>query len=198
MTWEEILKVTAPALVWAVACINVVVLPFFHKREALYKDYESSGALDAALSAIESGRLVDALAGMFDGLIAKQEDKRRKIDIRDLLQSTDFLPDFGRAEAAYSKMSEIRRTYQALKSAANVWRWGALHTLITVLAPLACIDYAQMGAWGWVKTGNLLTVLGCAWVVTIVLVVIGFFRFNSLMNRFLDQLASAKENSVGS
>ncbi len=198
MTWEEILKVTTPALVWVVACINVVVLPFFNKREALYKDYEGSGAIDAALSAIESGRLVNALAGMFDGLIEKQEDKRRKIEIRDLLQSTDFLPDFGRAEAAYREINEIQRTFQALKSAANVWRWGALHTLITVLAPLACLDYAQMGAWSWVKTGNLLTVLACAWLVTIALVVRGFFRFHSLMNRFLEQLASAKEDGVGS
>jgi hypothetical protein len=198
MTWEEILKITAPALVWAVACINVVVLPFFNKREALYKDYEGSGALDAALSAIESGRLVDALAGMFNGLIEKQKDKRRRIEIRDLLQSTDFLPDFGRAEAAYQQMSEIQRTYQALKSAANVWRWGALHTLITVLAPLTCLDYTQMGAWGWVKTGNLLTVLGCAWLVTIVLVARGFFRFHSLMSRFLEQLNSAKGGGSGS
>jgi hypothetical protein len=197
MTWEEILKVTAPALVWAVACVNVVVLPFFNKREALYRDYEVSGDLDAALSAIESGRLVDALGGMFDDLVEKQEDRRRKVNIRHLLQSKGFLPGFKLAEEAYQQMEEIRQTYQALKSAANVWRCGVLHTLITILVPLTCLDFAQMGAWGWIETGNLLTVLGCAWLVTIALVVRGFFRFHSLMSRFLEHLASAKEASVG-
>lgn len=198
MTLEETLKVTAPALGWAIACINVVVLPFFNKREALYKDYEGSGELEGALSAIESGRLINALGGMFDGLLEQQDDKRRKVNIRHLLQSKGFLPDFKQAEDAYQQMENIRRTYQALKGAANVWRWGALHALITLLVPVACLDYGKMGAWGWVRTEILLTALGCGWTLTVVLVARGFIRFHSRMSSFLEQLALAKEGDSGS
>ena len=83
MEVDEALKVAGLALPWSFACINVAVVPYFKKRELLYKDYESSGAMAAAQSAIESKRLVDALAGMFEGILEKQEDKRRKVEIRD-------------------------------------------------------------------------------------------------------------------
>jgi hypothetical protein len=197
VTVEEAIKVAAPALTWAVAWLNLVVLPFFRKREALYKDYHNSGAIAAALSAIESRRLVEALAGMFEGVLDKQEDKRKKVNIRDLLQSTDFLPDFRRAEEAYRDIGDIERTYKSLKDTADLWRWGAAHALASALVPAACLDFDKLGAWSWVTTENLLRVLALVWGLTLIMVVRRLLQFHSLMRDFLKQLETAKGTAGG-
>lgn len=198
MTADDVVKIVAPVIAWAVACINVVVLPFTKRRETLDKDYRSSGRIAAALSAIESERLVEALGGIFEDVLDKKEDKRRRADIRELLQSADFLPDFKKAESAYRDMGEIETTYRELQTASDLWKPGALHCLLTVLIPVACLDLGKSVGWEWMTPGRLLTVVGIAWALTLLLVVRRWLQYHSLMVRFLAQLEAATDGGDGS
>lgn len=191
MTDIDVWEIVGIAIAWAVAWINVTVIPFYRKREALFKDYDHSGALSVALSAIESQRLVEALAGMFDEVLNKQEDRRRKVDIRELLQSTEFLPSFEKAEEAYRDMGAIERTYAALKEASAFWKWGVVHVLVTLLVPVACINFSETNAWDWIRTENMLPWLLLIWILTAGHVARRFLQFQSLMVRFLELLEQA-------
>ena len=179
-------------LAWATLWVNVAVLPFYKKRESLYKDYESSGEIDAALSAVESKKLIPALARMFDGIMDRREDKRRAYNFADLLQLVDFLPDFRGAEEAYREMSELKFSYEKLKKCSDLWRWALAHAILSALIPISQLDLSKVIDWQWIVAQYIVPVLAVLWLVTLCVMVWYLIRFKSLMNGFLEKLASTK------
>src|SRR5260370_3428864 len=106
----------AGAVAWGAIWVNLVVLYFFGKGEKLHQDYKEKGSLDAGLAAIESRRLIPALARIFHRARDAQEDQRKKIDMTALLQDEnfDFGPDREELEAAMQQKRTLLDCYKLL------------------------------------------------------------------------------------
>ena len=138
MTGIELAALVA-AIAWATICLQFVVIPFSRKAEKLHHDYLAGGVLDAALSFIETQRLIPALASLFERALAAQGDKRRKIRMAELLGEVDFLPDLEIAQQAMAQKALLEELLVVLQQKARrLWKWGLCHVL---LAPLF--------AWAW-------------------------------------------------
>jgi len=48
----------AAAVAWDALWLQFVVIPFYRKNEQMYKDYIGNGVIDAAVSFIESQKLI--------------------------------------------------------------------------------------------------------------------------------------------
>lgn len=125
------------AIGWAALWVNVVVIPFFFKAEKLQKDYLDSGAIGVAVSYIESNKLIPVLAGMFKRARESQDDQRKRIDMEELLQAVDFLPDLEQVESALREKKAIEDTFDTLQRAADrLWKLGISHVVAVVLVPV--------------------------------------------------------------
>ena len=197
MKTSEIITITSVAIAWNALWLQFAVLPLFWKREKLYKEYESGGELDAALGSIESNKIVPALAEMFDRLLETRKDKRKTIDIEELLQSVDFLPDFRRAGETYRELVDLEDSYSRYVKSTDQWRWGLAHAVVTLFLAAAFPDYASMGAWSWLRPPVLLPLAAVPWAFTLFLLIRGMWSVNTRMRDFLSRLERAKGRDDG-
>lgn len=171
------------AATWSALWMQFIVLPFFNKGEAIHKDYWQGGEINAAKAAIETTRLLPALAQMFQLAIDARSDKRKKPDgdIEELLQSVEFRPFLERAQAAMSAIDQITDLYHQLRqSSTRLWRWGLGHALLTPALPFIYIfampiDYRMK----W-----LLILVAGVWLVTLFMCIKGAVAIHSKMGCF--------------
>ena len=191
MAVTELISLGA-AVAWGGVWVNFVVILFFTKGEKLHQDYKEKGSLDAAVAAIESNRLIPALARIFERARDARENKRTKIDMEELLQAVDFLPDLEQLQAALQEKRSLEDAYKALHNLANsLWRWGLLHVLATVALPLLWLGNLPDAT--WIDVARILVSL--LWVATLVWMIAQLFRFHRRMNAFLGCLGPSREET---
>jgi hypothetical protein len=196
--WWTLLAVSIP---WLVLWSKLVVIPFYNKGEDLHKDY-FGGELNAAQAAIESNRVIPALGRMFERASDQRSDRRTRIDIEDLLQGIDYVPDLDEALDAMSAITSLKAQYELLHTkASRLWKWGAGHLVSTALTAFAMsmkrvegalsgvvtITVSQLDFWSW-----LCIALGMVWSLTLAVMVFQLFRFHSQMNDFRRSMEQAQ------
>lgn len=180
------------SLAWATLWIQVFVVPFYYKSEALHRDYWASGRLNAALAAIESSRLLPSLARMFTRALHAQTDRRRRPEpeIEDLLQSVEFLPDLADAQDAMSDMDVLRDRYNRLRTSSRfVWMTGLAHSLLTPSLPLSYYFLSRTLSFRiWVISG-----LVVVWALSLIMSVASLWRLHNRLQEFTTKLESSGE-----
>ncbi len=180
---EGTIALSLVTIAWLTLVIQTFVLPFYNKGETLHKDYWGSGKINSTLAAIEAGRLIPSLAKMFILAASHQTDKRRRpeSEIEELLQSVEFTPDLKVAQDAMSQMDAIRKEYMCVKQlASRLWKIGLFHVVASLCLPVIyifAIPTHVMFQW-------LLLIFAVAWILSVPLIVWGFFRFHSHIERF--------------
>lgn len=119
------------ALAWGAICAQVIVIPFFSKRDNLFKDLIDSGAKDLALTTIDAEKLLLALAQLIDAAIAAKAQRSQRgfeVDSEELLQQFDFQVYLDRAQAAVDEKRDIERCWDSLETVTSrLWKLGLLH-----------------------------------------------------------------------
>jgi hypothetical protein len=176
----------AGAVAWAAVWGNVVVIPFFQKREKLHQEYWANGTIDAALSFVESEKIIPIIADMVDK--AKENTPaKRKSDTVQLLQSVRFLPDLEKLDVEMAKLKSLKDQFACLEViSTKVWKKGIAHIVFTLALPLANQSPKFLE---WILAG-----VGVFWAGTFVLMLAGLFSFHKKMNTFLETL---KANRAG-
>ena len=170
----------AAVVAWCALWAQVIVIPFYNRRESLSKDYHASGRMNTAIAAIESNRLIKSLAAMFNRAQDSNPDRRTRPDIETLLDSTLVLPDLKQAQAAMVDIEELHRCYGKLcLKSGRLWKWTLLHLLLS----LAIFGEFSLGqSLPWFRVLLLATAIPCG--LTFAVVVYGFFAFHNLISSF--------------
>jgi hypothetical protein len=192
MSTEETIAFFGAVVVWDAFCLQLLIIPFMRKRETLQRDYITSGILDAALSFIETTRLIPALAAIFVRIREAQDDRRRKLEedeLEEILQEIDYIPDLERAQGAMDENNKLKALFDSLQnSTGRIWGVGLLHVIIMLGLPVC-----QWMAGGY----DLVALIGATIlaIITFVGAICGVMLFQKQMRQFLDLL---KQNrSVG-
>ena len=183
MALAKIVAFFGAVIAWDTLSVQLVVIPFCRKAETLYKDYVAAGVLDAALSHIETHRLIPALANMFSRARDKQPDRRMRFDMEELLQEVDYIRDLETAQEAMNEKNALTGLLDRLQtSARSIWKWGLFHVLVMLMIPI----------WHWIFDANLwsvgVTVLGFFAFLALAVAAIGLLRFDRQEKEFLDLL----------
>ncbi len=185
MTSGEMIKFFIAVIAWDALWLQFLIIPFSRKAETLQKDYVATGDLDAALSFIETQKLIPALATMFAHTREAQADKRRglsKEGIQQLLQEVDYIPDLKSAQEAMQQSSTLNGLFDSLQnSARHIWKWGLIHIIL-----MLCIPTSH-----WIPAGYDLIGMVAAIIlafITFSMLIIVFFGFDKQMKQFLDLL----------
>jgi hypothetical protein len=171
--------------------MQLVVIPFYGKCELLHKDYASNGKMASAKANIESGKIIPALASMFNLAVEQQPDKRKRPEheIEDLLHAAEFAPDLQIAQEGMGEIESLNSQYRLLRrSSAYTWKCGLLHVLSTLLVPsvylFAIPHYSRMDIALWLLVAFwLLSLCGLIWL---------FFRFHGKMDQFNQSLEATQ------
>jgi hypothetical protein len=98
----------------------------------------------------------------------------------ELLQAVEFVPDFQAAQKAMASIEELQQCYELLKlKSGRLWIWALLHAVIT---PLVVAIYVFLPTEEF--TYYPLCLVLAAWLATLAVTVIGYFRFHKLMSKF--------------
>ena len=175
------------SIAWVGVWIQLVVLPFFNKRESLHKDYFASGRKNSAQAAIEANKLIPPLAAMFMKAKNAQPDKRRKIEdeIEALLQAVELLPDLENARHAMAAIEELDRSYAWLnKTASWLWKLGLAHSVLTPLLPVGFMQIPLDDNWKeWIWIAIFIF-----WLATFAICLYGVTTFHSTLGSFISAL----------
>lgn len=171
-------------VLWGSLWLQLAIVPFFGKQEKLYELHKKGGSIDAAMSKIDSGQTIPALATIFDTALSAQEDRRKTPDIEQLLSRVEYSQHLETLESAGQAKAKILSSYETLvKQARLVWQFGLLHILLII--PGLLLLYVQVpGLWAVSAAVVFLTLSGLGAVVS----AIGLIRFHKLMGLFLELL----------
>ena len=140
MSTEETIAFFVAVVVWDAFCLQLLIIPFMRKRESLQRDYITSGILDAALSFIETTRLIPALAAIFVRIREAQDDRRRKLEedeLEEILQQIDYIPDLERAQGAMDENNKVKALFDSLQnSTGRIWGVGLVHVIMMLGLPV--------------------------------------------------------------
>lgn len=194
MNWREVLPWFAPAFAWVALWTQFATLGFFNKAEGNFKDWVSSGAKDLAISNIEAVKLIPALASMCDAVAdaraAKPPEELPLLCTEDILTEVDFLPHLANAEAALREKQAIERLLVGLQQkAAILWRVSLLHSFAIVILPTSFL----IPLLGVRLTLALLASIVA--LITLVWLVHGSIRYQSMRDELLDELSINREVS---
>jgi hypothetical protein len=175
----------AASVGWAALCVQLVVLPFFGKGEKLHQEYSANGRLSAAVSAIEAGRLIPALATMFERAMDARPDRRRQPEIVAILQAVEVIPHLEDAQRAMASMNDVRVAYDILKAkSATLWKLGLFHAVTAPITALIYLFAVPIDERAWIAV----YVTAGVWVLTLVMTVIALHRFHKRMDAFTSLL----------
>ncbi|MEI9942145.1 MAG: hypothetical protein WDO69_33435 [Pseudomonadota bacterium] len=182
---------------WITVVIQLVVLPFFGKVAELFKEYEQSGELALVRARLEEHGVLPPLAALFDKAVEAQEDRRRKIMVRDLLQRVDLFPDVERVVQAASEISRLNNLYGDLRTVApRVATTGLAHCGATILLVPSCwfiLNWtSQTGWWRWPIVGMSAALWGGTFVAT----TRRYLQYRGIQGHFIACLSKGRE--VGS
>jgi hypothetical protein len=182
MVWEDIAKLTGMVIAWDAICLQLFILPFSRKAESLQKDYITDGVLDAALSYIDTQKLIPRITSIITRVRDAQSDKRRSLskeNVEELLQQIDYIEDLFDAQSAMGEKTSLNELFDSLQiGARQISRWGLLHLIATFAFPVAFWVPTQYTIGALVGTGALA-------IVTLTLAIVRFVVFHRRMNSFL-------------
>ena len=189
MNWHDVLLWFGPAFAWVALWTQFATIRFFDKNESLFKDLVGSGARDLALSSIETGKLIPALARLCDAAAAtkaaKEAEELKRISTEDVLTAVDFLVELADAESAMSEMKMIKDLFPRLQQCASgVWKISLLHSFAIVLLPTAFL--IERGLAHWVLFLLAATVASGSFVWLLVQVI----RYQQMRDSLLSALAA--------
>ena len=129
MNWHDIILWYGPASAWIVLWTQFVTLRFYDKNESLFKDVVSSGAMDLALSSIDTQKLIPALARLCDAVAdartRKSAEELKLLVTEDILGEVDFLPHLAGAASALREEQTIEDLLNQLQGrSAALWKLG--------------------------------------------------------------------------
>jgi hypothetical protein len=185
MVTENVIAFFVAVIAWNAFLLNLLIVPFFRKAETLHKDYITDGVLDAALSFIETDKLIPGLANMFVSIREAQHDRRKtpgEDELQEMLQQIDYIPHLKVAQEAMDQKNELESLFDSLQnSTGRIWKLGLLHVII-----MLCVPASQ-----WVPAGYDLITMTTAIIVAIITfsaAVGSFLVFEKQMRQFLDLL----------
>jgi len=185
MPWEDIAKLVTAIIAWDAVCVQLFVLSFSRKPESLQKEYITAGVLDAALSYIETNKLIPTLASIFTRIREAQADRRRSLtedEVEQLLQQIDYIGDLGKAQEAMVEMSSIKSLFDSLQTCARqISTWGLLHVVTTLALPVSLCLHARHSLPVLVGSSGFI-------IVTLVLAFVHYVSFHRRMKVFLNLL----------
>ncbi|QDT36470.1 hypothetical protein [Stratiformator vulcanicus] len=170
--------------IWATAWMQLVLLPFFSRREELHNQFFSS-EFPNAVAAIESNRLIPPLARILAQAYQAHRG-RSKIDFDtalQLLQDVDFLEDFEQAQAAMSSINNLERFRIKLRLACSVlWYSAASHVLASLLLMLPFFAMiSAMDRLKWSLSVLAIVIFSLLWLGTLILTVGWLIRYRQLI-----------------
>ena len=189
MTTSETITFFGAVIAWDTICIQLLIIPFLRKAENLHKDYLTDGVLDAALSSIETKKLIPALANMFVRIREAQGDRRRTLgdeELQEILQQIDYIPDLQLAQEAMDQNNELKALFDSLQnSTGRVWRLALIHAIIMLFIPASnCI------AAGYSTVAMTATIILA--ITTLLVAGRSFWGFEKEMKKFLDLLKRSR------
>lgn len=183
--WEDIAKLVIPIIAWDAVCLQLFVISFSRKPESLQKDYITGGVLDAALSYIETNKLIPTLASIFIRVREAQADRRRILtedEVQQLLQQIDYIGDLGKAQEAMIEKSSIKSLFDSLQAAARqISTWGLLHIITTLAVPGSLCLPAKYGVPLLLGSSGFI-------ILTLVIAFLQYVVFHRRMKVFLNLL----------
>lgn len=192
MSLGEAAAILVPIVTWDALWVQIVVIPFFNKGEDLHKDYDQSGALDAAISCVETKKIIPMLANMFCRVQQCQGSRPRKLseeDVQELLNQVDYSDDLSDALEAMREANSMRAMLFSLqRNSDRIWKWGLCHMLAVLAIPAVCWMPRMYGIAG------ILTAIATA-TGTLVVAIVLVLRFHSKRAQFLKLLQHNKERT---
>lgn len=189
---EAFAKLLAVAVAWDVLIVQLAVLPYWNKRESLHKEWIQSGAIALARTAIETNKIIPALARMFERAHATRDDKRKKVEMASLLEEIDFIPDLKEIEGAMKELADIGAHFEEMKKLADRISTSALINCFLTLAFALGLHFDSAQTY-WVPT----TTSGFLWAVSGFFTVRSLFRFRGCASRFVAQLEANRGSQHG-
>lgn len=190
MATEGLIAFFIPVIAWDAICLQLLIIPFIRKAEALHKDYLTDGVLDTALSFIETKKLIPALANMFVRIREAQVDRRKTLEedeLQQILQQIDYIPDLKLAQEAMDQNNELKGLFDSLQnSTRRIWKLGLLHVIITL-----CIPASHWIPGGYDSVGMTTTIILA--IITFLVAILAFRRFQEQMRQFLDLLKQNRQ-----
>jgi len=190
MAAKELIAFFGAVIAWDAVCLQLLIIPFFRKAETLHKDYLTDGVLDAALSFIETKKLIPALANMFVRIREAQPDRRKTLgedEIQQILQQIDYVPDLKHAQEAMDRNNELKGLFDLLQnSTRRIWKFGLLHVII-----MLCIPASRLIPGGYDSIGMTTTVILA--IITFLVAILAFLGFEEKMRQFLDLLKDNRQ-----
>lgn len=185
MPTSETIEFFIAVMAWDVFCLQLLIIPFLRKDEALHKDYITNGALGAARSSIEEKKLMPALAKMFVRIREAQVGRKLKLEeeeVQAILQEVDYVPYLDVAQEAMEESNALKGLFDSLQEAAErIWRFGLLHAII-----MLCLPTSQ-----WMPGGYDLIAMITAIIFAVITLVVAIFKlmlFKKQMRCFLGSL----------
>lgn len=192
MSLGEAAAILVPIVAWDALWIQILVIPFFSKGEDLHKDYDQSGALDAAISCVETKKIIPMLARMFCRVQQCQGGRPRKLteeDVQELLNQVDYNDDLSDASEAMREANSMRAMLSSLqRNSDRIWKSGLCHILAVLAIPAV---YRMPGMYG---IAGILGAIAIA-IGTLVIAIILVLRFHSRRADFLRLLQRNKERT---
>ena len=194
MTTGELITFYCAVTAWDAVCLQLFIIPFYKKAEMLHKDYITDGPLDAAISFIETKKLIPALSKIFVRAQEAQIDRRRTIneeDFQQLLQEVDYLPAFEEAQKAMDETNVLNSLFDSLQnSAGRLWKWGLLHIILVILIPTCCFIPNFEKIHCRLDKGSIMVIIIVA-IIVLIAAIKNFCTFDNNLKKFLNLL---KEN----
>lgn len=189
MTASETIAFFGAVVAWDAICLQLLIIPFLRKAENLQKDYITGGVLDAALSSIETKKLIPALGHIFVRIREAQVSRRLNLEedeLQEILQQIDYIPDLQLAQEAMGQNNRLTTLFNSLQDSTDrVWRLALIHAIFMLLVPASnCI------AAGYSTVAMTTTIILA--ITTLLVAVRSFLGFEKEMKQFLDLLKRSR------